>query len=83
MRDVALEIPLCFLALDRCAQGDDAANARIEALGDRLDCYALAGGGAALKQHDDLQAALSDPLLQLYELDPETPQLLVVAAVSA
>lgn len=49
VRDVALDIPLCFLALGRCAQGDDAANARIEALGDRLDCYALAGGGAPLK----------------------------------
>jgi hypothetical protein len=41
------------LALVRSGQRRDAADAWIEALGDALDHAALAGGVAALEDHDD------------------------------
>ena len=54
MRHVALEVPLRALALGRRRQRHDAADARVEPLGDALDDAALAGGVAALEQDDDL-----------------------------
>ena len=57
MRDVALEIPLRALALVRRRQRGDAADARIEPLGDALDDAALAGGIAAFENHHDLELA--------------------------
>jgi hypothetical protein len=53
----------------------DAADARVERLGDALDDAALAGGVAALEQADDLEAAGLDPLLELDQLDLEPGQL--------
>ena len=50
--DVALEVPLGAFALGRRREGDDAADARAEALGDPLDDAALAGGVAPLEEHD-------------------------------
>ena len=67
--NVALEVPLRLLALCRRAQGHDAADARIERLGDALDGAALAGGVAALEEHHDAQAFVANPLLQLDQLD--------------
>ena len=71
--DVALEIPLVALALGRRGQGDDAADARIEPLGDALDGAALAGGVAAFEQHDDLELLVLHPILQPHQfvLQPE------------
>jgi hypothetical protein len=73
---VALEVPLGALALGRRRQGHDAADARIEPLGDALDHAALAGGVAALEQHHDLELAGADhPVLQLHELALQPEQL--------
>ena len=68
MRHIALEVPLRALALVRRGQRDDAADARIEALGDALDHAALAGGIAAFEEHDDLELLCDDPVLQLDQL---------------
>jgi hypothetical protein len=43
MLDIALKIPLRFFALGGCRERNDAARARIEALGDPLDDAAFAG----------------------------------------
>ena len=67
MRDIALEIPLRTLALVRLFERHDAGAARVEMLHEALDRAALAGGVAALEQHDDLLAALLDPVLRLQE----------------
>ena len=75
MRDVALEIPLRALALGRRGQRHDAADARIEPLGDALDRAALAGGVAALEDHDDLQLLVLHPVLQLHQLVLQAEQL--------
>ena len=83
MGDVALEIPLSFLALRWGTEGNNAANARIQALRDSLDGSALTGGISALEQHDHLQAAVADPLLHLDEFNLQAPQLLVVVAISS
>ena len=84
MRDVALEIPLRALALARRRQRRDAADARIEPLGDALDDAALAGGVAAFEQHDDLELLVHDPVLQLDQLALQPEQLLEIeAAVDA
>ena len=66
--DIALEIPLRAFALGRLFQRDDARAARVEVLHEALDRAALAGGVAALEQHDDLLAGLLDPVLRLQKL---------------
>ena len=76
VRDVALEVPLRALALVRRGQRRDAADARVEPLGDALDHAALAGGVAALEQDDDLVASVcDDPVLQLDQLALQAEQL--------
>ena len=73
MRHITLEIPLRPLALARRGQRDDAADARIEPLGDPLDRPALARRIAPFEQHRDLQPLLHHPFLQDHEfvLQPE------------
>ena len=78
MRDVALEVPLRPLALGRRRQGDDAADARVEALGDALDGAALARRVAALEQHDQLVAGVLHPVLQLDQLRLQPEQLVEI-----
>ena len=68
MRHVALEVPLRALALVRRRQRHDAADARVQALGDALDDAALAGGIAPLEDHHDLQLVGLHPVLQLDQL---------------
>ena len=75
MGDVALEIPLGALALGRRRQRHGAADARVEALGHALDHAALAGGVAALEQHDDLELVGDHPVLQLDQLALQAQQL--------
>src|SRR6185437_3192604 len=78
MRDIALEIPLRALALARRRERGDAADPRVEALGDALDHSALAGGVAALEDHDHLELVVLDPILQLDQLALQAKQLLEI-----
>jgi hypothetical protein len=59
-------------------EGHHPADARVQALGDPLDDAALARSVAPLEDHDHLETAALDRLLQLDELDLEPCQLLVV-----
>src|SRR5262245_15163370 len=65
---IALEVPLCALALVGRGQRGDAADARVEALGDALDHAALSRRVAALEDHDHLELLMLHPVLQLHEL---------------
>ena len=78
MRDVALEVPLRALAVVGRGQRRDTADPRIEALGDALDHAALAGGVAALEEHDHLELVVLDPVLQLHQLALQAEQLLEI-----
>ena len=62
---------------------DDAADARVEALGDALDDAALAGGVAPLEEHDDLEALQPYPFLQLEELELQAGQFVDVGVFLA
>jgi hypothetical protein len=83
VRNVALEVPLGLFAFGGRAQSDDAADAWVQGLGDALDGAALAGGVAALKEDDDLQLLVLDPLLQLHEFNLQARLLGVVVDVFA
>ncbi len=78
--DVALEVPLAALALVRSGEGGDAADPRVEALGDALDDAALAGGVPPLEQHYDLELVGLDPVLEPHQLVLEPQQLAEVEA---
>ena len=67
--DVSLKVPLAALALGRRAERHDAADARVEALGDALDDAPFAGGVAALEDDGDLEALQPDPFLQLDQFE--------------
>jgi len=58
-----LKIPLATFPLRRCAKRHDAADARVQALGDALDDPAFAGRVAALEDDHDLEALQPDPFL--------------------
>ena len=75
---VALHVQLRLLAVGRRGQRDDAEHAGADALGDGADGAALAGGIAALEDHDDAEALVLDPLLELAELGLEPPEFLLV-----
>src|ERR1035438_9790380 len=83
MRDVALEVPLGFFALSGRGKGHHAADAGVEGFGDALDGAALAGRVAAFKQDHDAQAAVTNPFLELDQLDLEAAEFAVVVAVLA
>ena len=53
----------------------DAADARVERLGDALDGSAFAGGVAAFEEHHHAQALVADPLLEFDQLDLQAAQL--------
>ena len=78
LRDVALEVPLAALALGRGAEGDDAADSGVEALGDSLDDAALAGGIAAFEDDADLQALDPHPFLELDQFELKAGELVDV-----
>ncbi len=65
--NVALEIPLCPLALGRCRQGDDAANATAEMLRDALYDATFTGRVAAFEDNDDFETFVLHPGLQLHQ----------------
>ena len=79
--DVALKIPLAALAFRRRAERHDAADARVQALGDALDDAALAGCVAALEDDDDPQALQADPFLQLDEFELQMGEFVDVFVV--
>ncbi len=81
MRHVALEVPLRLLALGGRAERHDAADARIERLGDALDGSALARGVAAFKENHYAQTFVADPFLQLDQLDLQAAKLALVFAI--
>jgi hypothetical protein len=60
------------------AGSGDAADPRIETLGDPLDDAALAGGVAALEDDDHLELVVLDPVLQLDQFALQPKQLLEV-----
>ncbi len=66
------------LALGRSGQCRDAADARIQTLGDALDDAAFAGGVAPFEDDNDLQFLVHDPVLQLDELALQAKQVLEV-----
>ena len=75
MLQVALHVDLGLLAVRRRRQRDDAEDARADALGERADRAALAGGVASLEDDDDAQALFLHPPLQVAEPDLELPEL--------
>ena len=76
--DVALEIPLSALGVGRLGQRDDPCPARIEIFGETLNGATLAGGVAALEEHDDTLSDFLDPGLHLDQLDLEQFNLLEI-----
>ena len=64
-------------------QRHDAADARIEALGDALDDAALAGRVAPLEDHHHLQAFEPHPFLQLDEFELQAGEFVDVGVVLA
>src|SRR4029077_8764391 len=76
--DVPLEVPLPALALGRHRQRCNAGDAGVEVLRDALDRAALAGGIAALEEHDDPLPLRLAPFLDLDQLGLEPPQLPLV-----
>ena len=78
VRHVALEVPLRLFPVRGRGQGDHAADARVEPLGDALDHAALAGGVATLEDHHDLLLFVLHPVLQLDQLALHAEQLFEV-----
>jgi hypothetical protein len=78
MGDVALEIPLGPLALVRGRQRRDAADARVQTLGDTLDNAALPGRIAAFEKYDHLELVVDDPILELHQFALQPEQLLEI-----
>ena len=74
MRHVALEIPLRPLTVTGLLQSNDAADARIEPLGDSLDNAALAGRIAPFENDRDLRAGMLHPVLQFDQLRLQADQ---------
>src|SRR6185295_2767291 len=68
MREIALHVHLRFFALGRRRQRHETKSARADALGDGLDCSALAGSIATFEHEDDPLAGLFDPVLQRAQL---------------
>src|ERR1700739_4314667 len=66
--DVALEEPLATLPVRGRGQGCDADDAGAEVFGDPLDRAALAGGVAALENHDNASAGGAGALLGLLHI---------------
>ena len=75
---VALEVPLRLLALRGRRQRRDPRDARVQVLGDPFDGPALAGGVAALEDHDQALAVLAHPLLHLDQFRLQAEQFPLV-----
>src|SRR2546427_12275397 len=78
MRDVALEIPLRTFPLGRSWKCHHADVAWVEQRRHPLDDAPLAGRVATFEKDDHAQVPVSDPLLELEQLDLEPPELLLV-----
>ena len=74
----ALHIELGLLAVGRRRQRHHAEHAMADALGDRLDHAALAGGVASFEDHDYPRTVFLDPILQGAQLDLQLAQRLFV-----
>src|SRR5262245_46621319 len=78
VRQIPLDVHLGLLAIGRGGQRRDAEHARTDALGNRLDHSALAGGVAPFEHDDDPLAGRLDPVLHVAQLGLEAVQLLLV-----
>ena len=67
-----------FSRSDGAGKRDDAEDPRADAFGDGFDGAALAGAVAAFEDHNDAQALVLDPILELAELDLELAKLLCI-----
>jgi hypothetical protein len=83
MRDITLEIPLCFFSLRRCTESDHPANPWVETLRDSLDRAALARCVPPFEKDHDSQPLVAYPFLKLDQFDLQPAQLAFVAAVPA
>ena len=79
--DITLKIPLAALALRGRAERHDAADARVQALGDALDDASLAGRVAALENDHDAQALQANPFLQLDQLELQMGEFVEILVV--
>src|SRR3954469_20327472 len=68
VRDIALHVHLALLTVRRRRQGDNAEDARADALGHRLDRPAFPRSIASLQDDHDAQLLLLDPLLYRAQL---------------
>src|SRR6185436_2386762 len=76
--EIALHVHLALLAIGRRRQRHDAERTRADALGDRLDGAALAGGITAFEDDDHTFAGLLRPGLQVTQFLLELAQFLLV-----
>ena len=74
MRDIALNIHLCPLALIGSGKSNMAEDARTDPLGDAMDYAPFACGVTAFEHHDDLGALGLDPLLHFDQLGLQLTQ---------
>src|SRR5580704_4545522 len=79
MGDVPLEIPLRSLAIVRCRERRDTANARVQSLRDALDDAAFSRGVAPFEDDHELQLLVDDPVLQFHQFALESKELPEVA----
>lgn len=82
MSDITLEIPLGLLSFGGCWQRNDAADARVQELGDAFDDAAFAGRIASLKKYHYLQAFVFNPFLELHQFDLEFEQGFFITRVA-
>ena len=75
MRDVALKVPLGFLAVVGRGQGGHATHTGVQALRDAFDHAAFAGCVTALKKDDHAVTGFDHPVLQHHQLRLQTQQL--------
>src|SRR5215467_7771949 len=80
MRHIALKVPLSALAFARGGQCRDAANARVETLGNPLNDAALASRIPTFKQNNNLALVVRNPVLQLHKFALKSEQFFEVEA---
>src|SRR4029077_16256304 len=73
-----MEVHLRLLAVRRSGESDDAKHARAHAFRNRSDGATFTGAVAPFEQHDDPQALLLDPLLEVTKLCLQPAQFLFV-----
>src|SRR2546425_7323306 len=82
MRDIALEVPLRALPFRWGRESHDTAVARVEQRHDPLDHATFSSRVSSLEQDDHPQVSISNPFLELDQLDLKAPELLFVLLAS-